>query len=52
MARNLGYRTTAEGIETAEQVALLSAEGCDELQGFYFSRPLRPGELDTWLTRH
>ena len=52
MARSLGYRTTAEGVETAEQVALLSTEGCDELQGFYFSRPLQTGELDAWLTRH
>jgi EAL domain-containing protein (putative c-di-GMP-specific phosphodiesterase class I) len=52
MARSLGYRTTAEGVETAEQLALLRAEGCDELQGFYFSRPLSAGELDTWLSRH
>ena len=52
MARSLGYRTTAEGVETAEQVALLSTEGCDELQGFYFSRPLQTGDLDAWLTRH
>ena len=51
MARSLGYRTTAEGVETAEQVALLQSEGCDALQGFYFSRPLSAGDLDTWLSQ-
>jgi diguanylate cyclase (GGDEF)-like protein len=40
LARSLGIRTTAEGIETAEQAAELGVEGCDEGQGFYFSRPL------------
>jgi len=40
LAHSLGIRTTAEGIETAEQAKLLKAEGCEEGQGFYFSRPL------------
>ena len=37
LCRDLGMRTTAEGVETAEQLAFLSAETCDQLQGFYFS---------------
>jgi diguanylate cyclase (GGDEF)-like protein len=40
IARSLGIRTTAEGIEAAEQAVQLAAEGCDEGQGYYFSRPL------------
>ena len=40
IARSLGIRTTAEGIETVEQAAELAVEGCDEGQGFYFSRPM------------
>jgi EAL domain-containing protein (putative c-di-GMP-specific phosphodiesterase class I) len=36
----LGHDVTAEGVETAEQVALLSAYGCANAQGFYFSRPV------------
>ncbi|MDP9097017.1 MAG: EAL domain-containing protein [Pseudomonadota bacterium] len=42
LARNVGARSIAEGVETAEQARLLEELGCDELQGFYFSRPLPP----------
>jgi len=35
--------TTAEGVETLHQLETLRAEACDELQGYYFSRPV-PGE--------
>jgi diguanylate cyclase (GGDEF)-like protein/PAS domain S-box-containing protein len=40
MAHSLGMSTIAEGVETAEQLALLKARGCDEIQGYYYSRPL------------
>jgi len=39
LARQLGMSTTAEGVETAEQLNELQAAGCDEVQGFYFDRP-------------
>jgi predicted signal transduction protein with EAL and GGDEF domain len=39
LCRNLGIRTTAEGIENAEQLDILLEEGCTELQGYLFSRP-------------
>jgi EAL domain-containing protein (putative c-di-GMP-specific phosphodiesterase class I) len=45
LASNLGMSTTAEGVETPEQRALLSAAGCTELQGFLFSRPVEPAEI-------
>ena len=32
--------TTAEGVETAEQLAIARAEGCTEVQGFYFGQPV------------
>lgn len=40
MARNLGIGVVAEGAETAEQVALLKSFGCEQVQGYYYSRPL------------
>ena len=45
MANGLGMATTAEGVETKEQLETVRAEGCTEMQGFLFSRPL-PGERD------
>ncbi|OAA88592.1 Cyclic di-GMP phosphodiesterase Gmr [Clostridium ljungdahlii] len=40
MAKTLNLKTVAEGVETQGQVNRLIAEGCDELQGYYFSKPL------------
>lgn len=40
LARATGLRTTAEGVETQEQDAFLRSIGCDELQGFLFSKPV------------
>ena len=42
MAHSLGLRAVAEGVETAEQEAFLRSHDCDEIQGYYFSRPVAP----------
>ena len=42
MAHSLGMSTIAEGVETAEQLDFLRLRGCDQIQGYYFSRPLLP----------
>jgi EAL domain-containing protein (putative c-di-GMP-specific phosphodiesterase class I) len=39
LSSSLGIRTTAEGVETEEQLARLTLEGCNEVQDFLFSRP-------------
>ena len=44
-AVSLGKTTTAEGVETKEQLEILRAEGCTEMQGYYFSRPKRGSQF-------
>ena len=49
LARELGIKVIAEGIETARQLALLAEWGCREGQGYYFARPLSVGDLTPLL---
>ncbi|WP_313802912.1 EAL domain-containing protein [Sphingobium sp.] len=49
LAAALGMETTAEGVEEAEQVEELRAQGCSSLQGFLFSRPVDAGAVDKML---
>ena len=44
MAHALGMRVVAEGVENQRQMQLLQTLGCDEGQGYFFSRPVPPGE--------
>ncbi len=45
LSSSLGITTTAEGVETEEQLASLTAEGCNEFQGFLFSRPKTAADI-------
>ena len=46
---SLGVPTTAEGVETAQQLLQVSEDGCTSVQGYYFSRPLPPEEIPMLL---
>ncbi len=45
LAKELNLDTTAEGVELAEQIAILKEEGCTELQGYFFSRPVPASQV-------
>ncbi|MFN8695226.1 MAG: putative bifunctional diguanylate cyclase/phosphodiesterase [Burkholderiales bacterium] len=49
LARALGLRVIAEGVETAEQAALLKVHGCFLMQGYHFSRPLPIDAFDKFV---
>jgi len=50
-AVSLGKTTTAEGVETKEQLDILREEGCAETQGYYFSRPMPASDVAKLLRR-
>jgi diguanylate cyclase len=49
LGRSLGLRVVAEGVETVEAHELLAAMGCDQAQGYYYSRPIPSEEFERWL---
>ena len=51
LGHTLGLCVVAEGVENVEQRLALSAAGCDELQGYHFSKPLHADQLIRWIGR-
>jgi EAL domain-containing protein (putative c-di-GMP-specific phosphodiesterase class I) len=45
----MGLQLVAEGIETLEQARFLNDIGCDEAQGFYFSKPMSPPDVRSYI---
>jgi diguanylate cyclase (GGDEF)-like protein len=52
LARNLNIKILGEGVESKEQMELLARIGCDEVQGFYISRPLDEDQIPAFLEKY
>ena len=50
MARSLGIQTIAEGVETEAQLDYLREEGCNEVQGYLFSKPMTADTFESYIT--
>ena len=50
LARELGMRTTAEGVETQSQLDLVRSAGCNEIQGYLYSRPMPARDVAGYLS--
>ena len=51
LARGLGLTTTAEGVETIDQLRIVRELGCDYVQGYLVSPPLEPSTLKAWTSK-
>jgi EAL domain-containing protein (putative c-di-GMP-specific phosphodiesterase class I) len=51
MAHALGMRVVAEGVETLAQIKVLKSLQCDEIQGYYISKPIPPGDQQPILPK-
>jgi diguanylate cyclase (GGDEF)-like protein/PAS domain S-box-containing protein len=52
MAHSLGLNVVAEGVETVEQLQYLHEQGCDEIQGYWLSRPIEESDCINFLDHH
>ena len=49
LAHNFGLPVVAEGVEDENTLLALKALGCEQIQGFYFAKPMPAEELLTWV---
>ncbi|RYE70163.1 MAG: EAL domain-containing protein [Rhizobiaceae bacterium] len=52
LSKKLGMQVTAEGVETAEQLHILAAEGCTQVQGYHISKPIPMTEISALLAKY
>jgi EAL domain-containing protein (putative c-di-GMP-specific phosphodiesterase class I) len=51
MAKSLGLKTIAEGVENSEVLSLVHGFGCDEVQGYHFAKPMEAAAFETFYNR-
>ena len=49
LSKNLGYQVVAEGAESTEVIDLIKSFDCDIAQGYYYTKPLKANDLETWF---
>ena len=52
LGHSLNLMVIAEGVETSEQLAFLTEQGCDAAQGYLLCKPLQPGDFEAFLRRY
>ncbi len=52
LSHDLGYRVVAEGVENVETADHLVKMSCDEVQGYFYARPLEVDQFEVWLQEH
>lgn len=52
LAKNLGYKTVSEGVETQRQQEILKEFGVDAIQGYYYSKPLSEADFEEYLKQN
>ena len=52
LAHSMGFKTIAEGVETQGQLDFLREQGCDDVQGYFYSKPLLPAAFEAFVRQH
>ena len=52
LAKTMGFKVIAEGVETAEQQNFLIKKGCNNIQGYYHARPMPADEMEAFIKKY